>query len=177
MVPSIFGTFPEKCSLSSSQTGLVFMTYGLTYTVFTPLFGFLTDKGLDGPVAMLLGNLFITFGLIFLGPIPPLQFLGSNLWLTIFSIGMQGLGSAATYLGTLLYMMKNVALLQDSDQANSMVSSLWVVSDCAGGFIGMSLGSLSYDILGFERGMVVISFATSITVLLVGIYIFNRRVK
>ena len=38
----------EEYGLSSSQTGLVLMTFGLVYTVFTPLCGFLTDRGLDG---------------------------------------------------------------------------------------------------------------------------------
>merc|ERR1711862_8790 len=46
----------ENFSSSASEVGLVFLTLGLTYTLFTPVFGFLTDKGLDGFLTCILGN-------------------------------------------------------------------------------------------------------------------------
>ena len=171
--PFLYTTY----GLSSSQTGLVFMTFGLTYTVFTPFFGFLTDRGLDGLVTMIIGNLLIATGFLFLGPIPPLKCLGSNLWLTVVSIGLQGLGSAATYLGTLMYMLKGTqrAGLPDTEQTTGMVSSLWIVSDCAGGFIGSILGSAAFDTLGFEMGTMIIFCAMIITVIIVIGYYQQRK--
>ena len=162
--------------LSSSQTGLVFMAFGLTYTVFTPIFGFLTDEGLDGLIAILIGNWFIAIGFIFLGPIPPLHFLGSNLWLTVLSIGLQGLGSAATYLGTLLYMMKSMVNsgFPESEQTTGMVSSLWVVSDCAGSALGSALGSVAYDMWGFKRATLVMAWSMIGTVVIVGVYFLTK---
>jgi len=162
----------ENFGLSSSQTGLVFMTFGLSYTIFTPLCGYLTDKGFDGLTAMLLGNLTIALGFVLLGPIPPFSAIGGKLWLSVVSLALQGMGSAATYLGTLLYMMKGIleAGLPDNDQTKGMVSSLWVISDCAGGFIGSSLGSIAYDSIGFENGTMVEAGALAFTVILIAVY-------
>ena len=166
----------EEFGLSSSQSGLVFMTFGLVYTIFTPLVGFLTDKGLDGVVAMLIGNLTIAIGFVFLGPIPPFSAIGGRLWLTVVSLGLQGMGSAATYLGTLLYMMKGVteAGLPDNEQTKGMVSSLWVITDCIGGYIGSTLGSVAYDNIGFENGTMAEAGALAITVVLLCVYLVNH---
>jgi len=158
-------------NLTSSQTGLVFTAFGTAYTVFTPLFGFLSDKGLGGLSAILFGNLMISLGFLFMGPIPPFSALSGNLWLTVVSVSVQGLGSAATYLGSLLYMMKGVkdAGLPETEQVKSMVSSLWVVMDCLGGYIGSTLGSVAYDQLGFKMGTLIESGALAVTVLGIGI--------
>ena len=73
------------------------------------------------------------------------------------SEGLQGVGTAATYIGTLLYMMRGVseAGLPDKEQTRGMVSSLWVMADSVGGYLGDTLGSLAYDNLGFQAGTVV----------------------
>ena len=110
--------------LTASQTGLVFLAFGLAYTIFTFLFGYLTDKGLDGMSIMTIGNLLIMIAFIFLGPLPPLlKAFGNNLWLSVFSLTIQGIGSAATYIGSLLFMMKGVsdAGLPDKEQTRGMV--------------------------------------------------------
>ena len=39
-----FNQLSAEYNLTSSQTGLVFTAFGTAYTVFTPLFGFLSDK-------------------------------------------------------------------------------------------------------------------------------------
>ena len=137
------------------------------------------DRGLDGLLAILIGNLLIAIGFTFLGPIPPFNFLGGNLWLTVLSIGLQGLGSAATFLATLLYMMKSTAdaELPDSEQTRGMVSSFWVVSDCAGGFIGSALGSVAFDILGFRKGTMVMAWTMVGTVAVIGAYFVIGWVK
>ena len=116
--PSLEPWAQDTFGLTSAQTGLVFMAFGMTYTVFTSLFGLLTDRGLDGLTSMVVGSLCILATFIFLGPMPPLSFLGSNLGLTIAAIALQGVGSAAVYIGSLLYMMKGVseAGLPDKEQ-------------------------------------------------------------
>ena len=147
----------HKYHVSSSQTGLVFMVFGLSYTLFSPVVGYLTDKGLNGLHAMIVGNFIIFLGYVFLGPIPPLSSIGS-LTITTVALGCQGLGSSFTYIGTLLFMMKGVmdAGLPDKEQTRGMVSSLWVIADCTGGYIGASLGSLAYDKVGFQTGTVIV---------------------
>jgi len=153
--PSLDPWMESTFGLTASQTGLVFLAFGLAYTIFSFIFGYLTDKGLDGMSIMTIGNLLIMIAFIFLGPVPPLlHALGNNLWLSVFSLTIQGIGSAATYIGSLLFMMKGVsdAGLPDKEQTRGMVSSLWVISDCVGGYLGDTLGSLAYDSFGFETG-------------------------
>ena len=53
-------------AMTSAHTGLVFMLFGLCYTIFTPVFGFLTVKGLDGFSAMATGNFAIFLAYIFI---------------------------------------------------------------------------------------------------------------
>ena len=155
-------------SMTSAQTGLVFMLFGLCYTVFTPVCGFLMDTGLDGFVAMAVGNSVILIALLFIGPIPLLQSLSGNSWLTVVAMGVQGAGSAGTYLGTLLHMLKSArdAGLPDNDQVKGMVSSLWVVAICVGGYLGSSLGGVAYDTVGFEDGTFAMSIAMAVSVIL-----------
>ena len=124
--PSLDPWMESTFGLTASQTGLVFLAFGLAYTIFSFIFGYLTDKGLDGMSIMTIGNLLIMIAFIFLGPVPPLlQALGNNLWLSVFSLTIQGIGSAATYIGSLLFMMKGVsdAGLPDKEQTRGMVFS------------------------------------------------------
>ena len=163
---------------SASEIGLVFMTFGVTYTAFTPVFGFLTDKGLDGLITCLIGNSLIAVSFLILGPIPPLSFLGSSLWMTYLAIGVQGLGSSATYIGALLYMMKSAreSGLPETDQTNGMVSSLWVVADCIGGVIGLALGGVAFDTIGFEWGSMAMVICMTGTVILISVYFVKVKV-
>ena len=157
--------------ISSSQTGLVLMAFGASYSLFSFVVGFLTDKGLNGLHAIIIGNFLIFLGFLFIGPVPPLRSLGS-LELTIVSLGVQGLGSAFTYIGSLVYMMRAAqgAGLPDKEQTRAMVSGLWVISDCAGGYLGSSLGSLAYDTWGLETGTMMEGGVILASVVLVSLY-------
>ena len=73
--------------MTAGQTGLVFMLHGTTYTVFTPIFGLLNDKGISGASYLWFGNLLIGIGFTFIGPIPWLKMIGGHLWLTCVALG------------------------------------------------------------------------------------------
>jgi len=163
-----------KYSLSSSQTGLCFTAFGAAYTIFNPILGYYSDKGMDGLLALVAGNTIIALAFLFLGPIPQLSMLSGHLWLTVASIGVQGFGSAFAYLGSLLYMMKSArdSGLPDTEQVSSMVSSLWVVSDCFGGYIGSTLGSVAYDKIGFEMGTLVETGVLALVTIIISIFYF-----
>ena len=49
--PSLEPWAQDTFGLTSAQTGLVFMAFGLAYTLATPVFGLLTDRGLGGSVS------------------------------------------------------------------------------------------------------------------------------
>jgi len=166
--PSLEPFLVQTYEVDSFETGLVFMAFGVTYTIFTPIAGFLTDKGVNSIYIIILGNFCILMSFIFLGPIPVLKsVMGSQLAVTVVSIGLQGLGSGATYLGTLLLMMKGATLagLPDKEQTRGMVSSLWITADCLGGYLGATLGSLAYDHYGFESGTVIMAIIMLLSVI------------
>ena len=81
--PHLLATF----NLAASDTGLVFTAFGITYSIFSPVAGYLTDQGLDGMVTMIVGNLLIMISFIFIGPIPAFTFIGDSLALTVFAVG------------------------------------------------------------------------------------------
>ena len=91
-----------------ATTGLFFMLFGATYTAFTPVFGWLMDRGvLDGFTALLLGNLGIGLALACLAPAPPLDLvLARHPWLPGLCMALQGAATSATYIGSLICMLK-----------------------------------------------------------------------
>lgn len=82
--------FEQTFYLVSSETGLYLMMFGLSYTIATPIFGYLTDRGFGGLESMILGNFLIAVAFMFLGPIPPFQRLGQLLWIPVSCFGLQG---------------------------------------------------------------------------------------
>ena len=56
-----------------------------------------------------------------------------------------------------------------------MVSSLWVLSDSIGGYLGDTLGSLAYDEFGFEDGSVIMAVIMVLSVGLILIYLLCMK--
>ena len=56
-----------------------------------------------------------------------------------------------------------------------MVSSLWVMADSVGGYLGDTLGSIAYDNYGFQSGTVVMFSIMLISVILTCLYIIRLR--
>ena len=94
--------------LTPTTTGLFFLLFGATYTTFTPVFGWLMDKEVvDGFTALLLGNLGIGLALACLAPAPPLDLiLTQHSWLPGLCMALQGAATSASYIGSLICMLK-----------------------------------------------------------------------
>ena len=67
--------------------------------------------------------------------------------------------------------------LPKSEQANAMVSSIWISSQCLGCFIGSTLGSYSFDVLGFETGTMILAFCMFGAVLFIAMYTIRLRLE
>jgi predicted MFS family arabinose efflux permease len=171
----------HRFEYAPADTGLVFMLFGLTYTLATPLFGWLSDRGLlTGVPALALGNSIIALGFLLLGPIPPLRtLLGSRAWLTVLAIGVQGLGCSATYICSQVHLLRlaSDAGLPDSEQVKALVFSLWVMLEAAGGYLGATIGGFAYDRVGFELAGMVEMVAMGVTVLVLAAYGLITRAK
>ena len=168
----------SRYKVTSSQTGLVFMLFGITYTIFTPLFGIITDCYKERGLIMVMVGITIIFVMAALmGPIPQLSLVAGHLWVTVLAIGLQGAGSAASYLGSLIHMLSGIqeGSLPNTDQTKGMVSSLWIVAICLGGYLGSSLGGMAFDKLGFEVGSLRVTLGLGFSVLMIGLSLMFRR--
>ena len=67
------------------------------------------------------------------------------------------------------------ARLPDTEQTRGMVSSLWVMADSVGGYLGDTLGSIAYDNYGFQSGTVVMFSIMLISVILSCLYIVRQQ--
>ena len=56
--------------------------------------------------------------------------------------------------------------LPDSEQTRAMVSSLWLMGDSIGGYLGDTLGSVAYDSFGFQAGTLVMLIIMLIAVII-----------
>ena len=65
------------------------------------------------------------------------------------------------------------ARLPDTEQTRGMVSSLWVMADSVGGYLGDTIGSIAYDTYGFQSGTVVMFSVMVMSVLLSCLYILT----
>ena len=144
----------NKHGLNSAETGLVFLTTAMTYSLASPLVGKMYDKGLGGFKLITTGSGLVTVGFIVMGPLTRLDIF-SGVWLTVASMGVQGIGFSLVYIGSLLTMLGELQQcgLPDTEQSKGMVSSLWTVAVCLGQAVGTTAGGLAWDWIGFEYGM------------------------
>ena len=153
-------------NLDSAQTGLVFLTTALTYSLVSPVVGRLYDAGLGGFTLISVGSGLVTLGFLAMGPGP----LSFYLEVTVISMGLQGIGFSLVYIGSLLTMLGQLAEcnLPETEQCKGMVSSLWTVAVCLGQAVGTSAGGIAYDCLGFEWGMLLEALIVLSSIVLVG---------
>ena len=138
--PSLQPFLLAKFNFSEAKTGFVFMGGAMSYTASTPLLGLLMDRGLKEEMIILVGNLVLVASYLLLGPLPPLARVlpVSPAW-TVASVALQGLATSAAYLGSFCLMLREAP---DNEQAQGMVSSLYVMGDCTGAYLGSALGGL-----------------------------------
>jgi len=168
----------HKYGLGPDKTGLLMITYSLTYTVMAPLFGVLMDYCLSTRTSVLIGNTLIMVSMLALGPVPGLSIIESvpEVGITLF---IQGIGTAASCIGTLIGMVQcsQDANMPQTDQTTGMLTSVWLMGLCMGSFVGASGGSAVYELIGFSWSCTVeaIFLAFSLVIFILLAFIFPRR--
>ena len=86
-------------------------------------------------------------------------------------------GIAASFIVTLTYMLSETSkadrTIRDTEQTRGMITSLWLIAENIGGWLGSFCGGIAYDNLGFEGSSIVIIALQGIIV--IGIpYIWYR---
>jgi predicted MFS family arabinose efflux permease len=140
----------------------------MTYSLASPLVGKMYDQGLGGFKLITTGSGLVTLGFLSMGPFTRLEIF-SGLWVTVASMGVQGIGFSLVYIGSLLTMMGELQAcgLPETEQSKGMVSSLWTVAVCMGQAMGTTAGGLAWDWVGFEDGMLVEAVIIFVSMVLV----------
>ncbi|XP_053237914.1 MFS-type transporter SLC18B1 isoform X1 [Podarcis raffonei] len=142
----------KKFKLPAGYVGLVFLGLALSYSLSSPLLGFLSDKlPYLRKWLMIFGGILTALCYFMLGPAPILH-IESKLWLFVlmlvlmgFSLGMSGI--------PIFPEMLNHAYENGFEEGLSLlglVSGLFSAVWSLGSFVGPTLGGFLNDKLGFE---------------------------
>ena len=155
--------------LDSVETGGLLMLDGVTYALGTPFWGWVLDAGyLSRLQSLLIGSLCITVGHSLLGLAP----VASNVSMVGIGMTINGLGVASIYLTTYMLMLsssKKSGFVQDSEQTQGMLTSLWFCFQELGMYLGTASGGWAYDVMGFRNSTFVIIGTQAFSILLLAV--------
>ncbi|CAH6778130.1 MFS-type transporter SLC18B1 [Phodopus roborovskii] len=142
----------EKFNLPAGYVGLVFLGLALSYTISSPLFGFLSDRMPNlRKWFLVFGNLITAGCYMLLGPVPILH-IKSQLWLLVLVLVVNGFSAGMSIIPTFPEML-SCAYENGFEEGIStlglvsgLVSAMWSV----GAFMGPMLGGFLYEKIGFE---------------------------
>ncbi|XP_007425995.1 MFS-type transporter SLC18B1 [Python bivittatus] len=142
----------EKFKLPAGYVGLVFLGLALSYSVASPLLGFLSDKiPWLRKWLLIFGGLLTALCYFFLGPAPILH-IESQLWLFILMLIL--IGFALAMIGMPLFPeMLSCAYENGFEEGLSLlglVSGLFGALWALGSFVGPTLGGFLNEKVGFE---------------------------
>jgi len=159
-LPTLEPFLRETFDFDSTLSGIMFSLEGLTYAAFSPFFGILLDRGLSSYTTMVIGVGCQILGLSLLGPARYLQFIPESPYTTGIGLFILGSGIAASFIVTLTYMLSEASKadrkIRDTEQTRGMITSLWLIAENIGGWLGSFFGGIAYDNLGFEGSSIVI---------------------
>ncbi|KAF6035613.1 SLC18B1 [Bugula neritina] len=136
--PYMKATFPQ---LSIPQIGLMFAVTAVTYAIIAPLIGYISDKGLQGSLAVI-GSVIMTIALLLFGPNPWLEtFIPTSIPETVVALILFGVGASGLMipLFPLLHRMARSGGLPDNLQTFGLVSGLFTSGFSLGAFLGPTL--------------------------------------
>ncbi|XP_023326779.1 MFS-type transporter SLC18B1 isoform X2 [Eurytemora carolleeae] len=143
--------FIELYGMTSVDVGLALTGNAIAIALTHPIVGVLLDYGLSSIFLIFVGNALVVLGLIGIGPFPGLQAL-QTIPMAVFSLVLIGMGIATIILATFSNMMECAkrAEIPDSEQATSMITSLWLLGNYVGAFLSSIAGGLTFDLIGFS---------------------------
>ena len=152
-LPTMQPFLEAEYNLGAVETGGLLMLDGVTYALATPIWGWALDAGLLSPIqSLFIGSLFITIGSSFLR-------LASNVPMVGIGMAVSGFGVASCYLVTYMLMLSSSiesGLVQDTEQTQGMLTSLWFCFESLGGYFGSTISGWAYDMMGFRTSTLII---------------------
>ncbi|XP_077000142.1 MFS-type transporter SLC18B1 isoform X2 [Tamandua tetradactyla] len=142
----------EKFNLPAGYVGLVFLGLALSYSIFSPLFGLLSDKMPHLRKWLLVfGNLISAGCYMLLGPVPILH-VKSQLWLLVLVLVVNGISAGMSIIPAFPEIL-SCAYENGFEEGLStlgLVSGLFGAVWSVGAFVGPVLGGFLYEKIGFE---------------------------
>ncbi|XP_015782009.1 MFS-type transporter SLC18B1-like isoform X2 [Tetranychus urticae] len=142
----------EVANLSPFQTGSIFLASGLTYAIFSQLFGWIIDK-MNDPTYLSSFSLFLcAFSIGFLGPLHGLPFK-AKLWTIVLSQVTLHIGLAIAFVGTFDGAMKAHGRSKHCDDPliPRTISSIFVAFYCFGNGVGPALAGFLVENMGYQK--------------------------
>ena len=88
-------------------------------------------------------------------------------------------GIAASFIVTLTYMLSEASKanrkIRDTEQTRGMITSLWLIAENIGGWLGSFFGGIAYDNLGFEGSSIVIIGLQGIIVIGIPYLLYSNK--
>ncbi|KAL3281188.1 hypothetical protein HHI36_004405 [Cryptolaemus montrouzieri] len=167
----------RQFNLTPGKIGLIFLLLSAMYAIFSPGWGWLSDK-LDVYWWIMPVGLMCNFiSLMFLGPSPAFHFLESSIWLNIVSLSTLGISVAMAQMPTYRGLLDSA--LQGGFVENlgthSIIAGLWSCVYSMGEVIGPIAGGALMDNYGFPVTATVFAIVNLITSILVTIFYMNRK--
>lgn len=162
---SLLELYLETFSLHMTSIGLCFLAWSCTYTICSLITGWVTDTRINPWTVSIIGLIIIMFSFLLVGPVPSLH-ISPSLTLTVGSLAIQGVGSAAVVVSSYSCLLSSVLKINGYEEdltTFSIVSGLWSASYALGNGIGPSVAGVLYDKVGFRWGTVSVIVLSGIT--------------
>ncbi|CAH1774797.1 unnamed protein product [Owenia fusiformis] len=155
--------------LSPSMLGLIFLLLSAFYGIFSPIWGWLTDRidKYNNILPLLsIGFLVAAGALLLIGPTPIIPFLSgySELWLNLVALSVLGITISLTMVPTFQYMLEAATDkgIPENIQMYGVCGGLLNAAEALGDFSGPVLGGLITDKVGFPLCMTYTAYMCAI---------------
>ncbi|KAF7670061.1 hypothetical protein LDENG_00084510 [Lucifuga dentata] len=167
----------KRFGLSAGYVGLIMLGLSLPYCLGSPLIGYFTDKyPVNRSWFMVVGG--ITTGVSFwlLGPVPIFH-IPSQLWLTVFMLGLIGFSLCMTAIPTFpeIIICAYELGFEEGLSTLGMVSGLFAAVWCLGMFYGPIVGGIITQHLSFEWAAAIQGSLGCLGALLLAVYYLCHR--
>jgi len=159
-------------NLTPIMIGSMFMLGGGTFTLSSPILGFLCDKVMSPMYVVLISAACGCIGFLLLGPVPFIP-LNSTLTLCIISLPLLGIAGCGEIVGGYSGSIR-AALeegLSDNIVTYGLVSGLWSTAFYLGEFLGPTITGVMIDNYGFGWSSTVILSLHFLVVLIIIFYL------
>ncbi|RWS28091.1 MFS-type transporter-like protein [Leptotrombidium deliense] len=155
----------RQFGIGAQYVGLVFLLLSAIYAICSPITGYVASRTEQKLLIMLVGLLFTTVGLLFIGPayfIP----LKSSVYLTTGMMGLLGFSLAVAFIPTFESILVTAIKKGYGDDLNtySLVSGLWSSMYALGEVTGPFLGGVLLEATGFSNAATIMGCFSLISV-------------